>query len=975
MRGPGRGVSRFLSSTAAPKKSAPAWGVIPAYATQLPYGRLKHLNYASTSGILDAPHWTLPSSRRSVRALAEEHGTPRDLYIVDLMCRTLLTGSANGVLEAEDGGEEEPTGGRSRDRAARAAPTTAGSNAELHGRGTSPAIRAFLSASKAVFTASLGSGLPGVHRGLSSDGMDAALFHPALLATWKGVGRAPACLEVQPLRARIVDAWSVWDGCGIGAGEGEAGGHEAGAAWEDEEVLAMEAGKSIALRRPDDELSAVLRYVATYFHYYQLRPPRRVVSQLTVAFECQERRREVDGGEGASAPAPGEWKNTVHTLTFEGSISFPKGGAGGLRGAIGSLARFLSPLTLVTPTRGAGWRVVDVDGHSARHRGEGAHTFFPWIEEARRLADAQGQTVESNRAGRVKSLVAGVEDMPENARLEAAAIASLRAELARSQGGRGALLAVPTPEGEAEAADHMMVAQEEAATRANRRRPFPAVYAVGDAVMLYTPAVWVVKDTVTYRRDTPPWTAGHVVTDASAAPHFYSVARRELDGTRGDPISVPVARLALDITAPEEGEEEEGKGGAAGPQANVTRLRPQWGVQSTPSGGQWWHRWNIGGSNPRALATHLAALGGLQGGGTIPCIVDSLLALQAGGLLQSAAVITKAQALADKGRFTPPWVSRMAEAAAAEKLLAAQDDATRLEWLTEGPPLSTPAPAVLSPLSGSWTETPWRVRDGASWQQAVAALDDAATLRELALASFHEKLPLLVRVLAKARGRIAAYGGVTAVTLMDAKTRAFLASAGALEATVGLAIHLQRYLPKVEEGGMEGAKALRLGLDALRTVARSASTQLQVSIVRAEWTELQNVYEGGEKREKEEDSGGEEGFWEADREGRAATAACPEGSWERADAALGHATTLVDLARTSSGEMLASGGRLASPPVLRAASSAYVRAVLIAAKEVVAALTAEGRLRERRGKDGSVILPPLPPAQRRQGGPLRPPSL
>lgn len=41
----------------------------------------------------------------------------------------------------------------------------------------------------------------------------------------------------------------------------------------------------------------------------------------------------------------------------------------------------------------------------------------------------------------------------------------------------------------------------------------------------------------------PAWTAGHVVTAVDRAPDFYTVARREIDGTQGPSFEVPVSRL------------------------------------------------------------------------------------------------------------------------------------------------------------------------------------------------------------------------------------------------------------------------------------------------------------------------------------------------------------------------------------------------------------------------------------------------
>jgi hypothetical protein len=80
----------------------------------------------------------------------------------------------------------------------------------------------------------------------------------------------------------------------------------------------------------------------------------------------------------------------------------------------------------------------------------------------------------------------------------------------------------------------MAIAQK---TAFDTTRARPRTFAVGDAVMLYTPSE-ATNGLI------PPWTAGHVITDASNAPDFYTVARRELNESLGPPISVPVDRLA-----------------------------------------------------------------------------------------------------------------------------------------------------------------------------------------------------------------------------------------------------------------------------------------------------------------------------------------------------------------------------------------------------------------------------------------------
>ena len=84
-------------------------------------------------------------------------------------------------------------------------------------------------------------------------------------------------------------------------------------------------------------------------------------------------------------------------------------------------------------------------------------------------------------------------------------------------------------------ANHRMAVAEKATFDATRARPH--TFVVGDPVMLYTPAE-ATNGLI------PPWTAGHVITDAPKAPDFYTVSRRELDGSLTFPVEVPVGRLS-----------------------------------------------------------------------------------------------------------------------------------------------------------------------------------------------------------------------------------------------------------------------------------------------------------------------------------------------------------------------------------------------------------------------------------------------
>ncbi len=84
-------------------------------------------------------------------------------------------------------------------------------------------------------------------------------------------------------------------------------------------------------------------------------------------------------------------------------------------------------------------------------------------------------------------------------------------------------------------ANHRIAATEKATFDATRARPY--TFAVGDIAMLYTPSD--ATNTLI-----PPWTAGYVIKAAAQAPDFYTVSRRELDGSLAPPTDVPVGRLS-----------------------------------------------------------------------------------------------------------------------------------------------------------------------------------------------------------------------------------------------------------------------------------------------------------------------------------------------------------------------------------------------------------------------------------------------
>jgi hypothetical protein len=369
----------------------------------------------------------------------------------------------------------------------------------------SPSLVRLLSSSTDAFRLLFAEGMPHVHRPLNAE-VDEAMLHPDILSRLKrvreGLDKAanlppqspssppfPAAGRVRishVAAARIVDAWSAWDCVGDDSDINDG-----------VSVVAKEMGHSVVLRSAADEedgdsggglasllrlglSGTLLRFASRFVHFYGLIPPKRVHTQVTVAYLCAEERLASPNGTytrvGATVPAealvaasssaaaaagggaatPAEAAPislpqfsaphlspqlralllsdpsapfTVHTVTYEAhariaqEYPFP-------------LLAYLLPQTLAPS---AGWRVVDIDGHWAAAKGHAEPSFSPILPRARQLAwrrAALEMRAVEEQAGETARMFGRVA---ESAAGMAADVRALRDAFAASPAGRRVL--------------------------------------------------------------------------------------------------------------------------------------------------------------------------------------------------------------------------------------------------------------------------------------------------------------------------------------------------------------------------------------------------------------------------------------------------------------------------------------------------------------------------------------------------------
>lgn len=822
----------------------------------MPYGRLEYLPHLTCFGIVDQPHWQSVSVRRSLRALSHEFSTPRDSYVVDVVCKTLQEGAKNSDESLED--EAKPRSKRKpgplealSGASSRWMNKTTGDAeqrtvyASLSNDSTSPAIRRFLDDSKDVFLALFSSGLPHIHRPVQAG--DSDVIHASLLKAWentaqqdKGEGgmKAPSVHVTGVERCKIIDTFSVWDATSVGAPAGSEGRKrphqpDNAAGWdrmieEGQEdgvdvIEIVEAGQNIAMKRNPELLPYPLRVCSTFFHYYQLLPPRRIVCQVTVAYEVTE----------------GTKDKAVHTVTYEAQLGFPYPPRDGIRGLLGNILRFASPMAAVTPV--SGWRVVDVDGWLARHNGpQKSCTFAPWMEEARSMSTRHAVVQESLHLEGIHHLARSIHGLPTLLQEEQQAVTQLRNMLAETPAGRGALLSITD-----DAVDEEKGESDEGAEGGKSARS----------------------------------------------------PRRGGRGGRKKSQIAPAA--ALKTEGGEEGKDEE-EDGVEMAHVEAKGVGRHGRVDDTVA----------------SSARHARALSMLQGG-TAFLRVDGLLATQAAGLRKAGETLQWLQSCAEQGKDGAPWVVRMREQEMREaELLQMGSDDDRLHALTghnaltghkdrigmsqetngssaSSENLSASSSVNDAGLDSSLTPGPWPVRTSASFHSLVAAMDEQVTHNALMKLSQGE---IANKLMHSARTRIAGMAGHSAVRIMDAKTSAFLASASSIEVIEGLCVHLSRYVKQealmtvatenavgawqadgageeplsrtsngreaVLEAAKKGyaslaapAEELAAHIQVLKTLARKCAGNVQKGTMRAEWAELRGE---GERAESDSDSDDEE---------------------------------------------------------------------------------------------------------------------
>lgn len=434
------------------------WGLTERYARHLPPARFDVLPDYSPLGVLDKAAWQRNEDLQCARNFLDPLITPRDEYITDLMSRVTVgdeAGSASTTTSkvGPDQPEADKSTGAVRRRsrsgagasstipnsepellaasqardarraAHRAANASSGDESigtrreswTMRGSGSSKAIRQFLEVSTDVFRStfirkSSGHGqvpalsLPGIHRVV--DDNDRHLFHPEIIAAFESAAKISSTAQqktplsahrriVDVKKAAIVDSWCAWDET------------LSDSDITDREAVASQVGHSAVIESSsvaEGSGGLLLRLARRFFHYYQLKPVRRVHAQVTVAYLC-----ELEGDTAASDQAGLEPKScavasattsagpsssstasakavgnnklphtnlAVHTVTFEAQARVA-------HEVPWQLLRFALPQKI---TLESGWRIVDVDGHWAEKEGHTNLTFSSLIPAARDLS-------------------------------------------------------------------------------------------------------------------------------------------------------------------------------------------------------------------------------------------------------------------------------------------------------------------------------------------------------------------------------------------------------------------------------------------------------------------------------------------------------------------------------------------------------------------------------------------------------------
>lgn len=348
------------------------WGLIQRYQKVLtPHKVLHELPSVTLHGILSRASWQRNRSRGEAKSFLNSIAAlPRDLSLLDrLAVYTQYSGpEANKVIQSLAEANSANQGAITNTAVYRGKDIT--SEHTLASKGdisvdvgtVSPPVQQLLDSTIDVFKMLFGSGVPGVHRELTSE--DEELLHDSLLEyiramkPSKSISNKPYIKEV--LAARIVDSFFVVDGrirrkpVGVRAYKSLEDIKSKSSIF----VPKINArGNSVAIYDNVKSLPLLVRFPYKYFHFFGIRTPRRIAGQVTVAFACRT------SGEVQEPETNGDSNVSVHTLTLEASIAVPSAE----NPYRGPYIRMLFPETLRIQD---GWRVVDIDGHMTTLQGD-----------------------------------------------------------------------------------------------------------------------------------------------------------------------------------------------------------------------------------------------------------------------------------------------------------------------------------------------------------------------------------------------------------------------------------------------------------------------------------------------------------------------------------------------------------------------------------------------------------------------------